>query len=100
MLAAFFAKAHRVWENRERIGFSESRNGVEAALLEKLICQRLRRGRKSIAKLLHHARRKRAIEHGTSAIVLRRVLLQDQAWRPPGLLLREIAHADAAARAE
>jgi hypothetical protein len=98
VFAPFLAQAHGVGEYGKRIGFGQSRNSVETTRFEQLLRERLCGRRKRVAQLFHDARRQRAIEYGARAVVLGRILLQDEARRTPRLLLGEVAHADATAR--
>ena len=101
ILAPLLLQAHRIGKHRQRIGFGEVGNRIDiAAAGQQFIDLGVRRRREAVTQPLHRRRRQHLAEHRAGAGMRRRVGLEDQARRPPRLLLLEIAQANAAAGAE
>src|SRR5271165_346664 len=99
-VAVLARHAHGVGKHRQRIGFGEIGDRVEAAAFHEFVDQRVRLLRETLAQPRDDRRREHAVEHAARPVVQWRVGLQHQALRPPRRLFGEVGEAGAAARTE
>ena len=100
VLAPFLLQPERIGKDRQRIGFGEIGDGVKTLPLQQFVDLGFGGGGEAATELLQRGRRQHVAQHRAGAGMRRRIGLEDDARRPPRLLLGEIAQADAAAGAE